>query len=373
MNYKYIRPMVKYRKIIIQVMVMALLWSPVTGQVNPEDSGKFRAGEKHFQEIVNADGKSCVECHYFIEPDTINWNPSAMDLSGRVEVYKAEGLGQYFKTAEGDVIKAAHAELDLTVDQEGDLIKYLDHLQTTPYVPGVPVKWRMILFIGLFVLLILLSIEKNRIRKIPKMARRILGYAAWIVILAIVVQDALGFNLSKDYAPVQPIKFSHSIHATDNQIDCNYCHPGVLKGANAGIPPVSLCMNCHKHVVEGTRTGKFEIRKVVQAANDSIPIRWVRIHALPDFTYFNHMQHVTIGGVECITCHGEVENMHIVKQTEDLSMGWCIKCHDETKVDFSNVYYKTYYPALNDSLVTGRIDSIMVSDINGRECSVCHY
>ncbi len=102
-------------------------------------------------------------------------------------------------------------------------------------------------------------------------------------------------------------------------------------------------------------------------------IRWVRIHTLPDFTYFNHMQHVTIGGVECITCHDEVENMHIVKQVEDLSMGWCIKCHDETKVDFSNDYYKTYYPALNDSLLTGRIDSIMVSDINGRECSVCHY
>jgi len=365
--------MVQFRKISIHVMLMALLWSPVTGQDTLDKSGKSRAGEKHFQEIANADGKSCVECHYFIEPDTINWNPSAMDLSRQTEIYKVNGIGIYFKDLEGDVIKAAHAEINLTVDQEVNIISYLDHLQTSPFIPSTPVKWKLILFIGMFVLLILLRIEKNRLRMLPKIARRILGYTAWGVVLAIIVQDALGFNLSKNYAPIQPIKFSHSIHATDNKIDCNYCHPGVLKGRNAGFPPVSLCMNCHKHVVEGTRTGKFEISKVVQAANDSIPIRWVRIHALPDFTYFNHMQHVTIGEVECITCHGDVENMHIIEQTEDLSMGWCIKCHDETKVDFSNEYYKTYYPALNDSLLTGRIDSIMVSDINGRQCSVCHY
>ncbi len=365
--------MVQFRKISIQIMLMALLWSPVTGQDNRDEPGKFRAGEKHFQEIVNADGKSCVECHYFSELDTINWNPSAMDLAGQSQVYKSDGIGQYFKNLEGAVIKEAHAEIDITTEQEGNIIAYLDHLRTSPFIASAPVKWRMILFIGMLVLLIILWVERIWIRKLPKIARRILAYASLGVVLVIIVQDALGFNLSQNYAPVQPIKFSHSIHATDNKIDCNYCHSGVLKGKNAGIPPVNLCMNCHKHVLEGTRSGKFEIRKVVQAANDSIPIRWVRIHALPDFTYFNHMQHVSIGEVECITCHGEVENMHIVSQTEDLSMGWCIKCHDETKVDFSNEYYKTYYPALNDSLVTGRIDSIMVSDINGRECSVCHY
>ena len=254
MHMKYRRPMVKFRKISIQVMLMALLWSPVTGQDTPDGPGKFRAGEKHFQGIVNADGKSCVECHYFIEPDTINWNPSAMDLSGQAEIYKAGGIGQYFKDLEGDVIKAAHAEIELTVEQEGDIIAYLDHLQTSPFIPSAPVKWRLILFIGMFVFLILLRIEKSRLRKLPKIARRILVPAAWAVILVIIVQDALGFNLSKNYAPVQPIKFSHSIHATDNQIDCNYCHPGVLKGKNAGIPAVSLCMNCHKHVLEGTRT-----------------------------------------------------------------------------------------------------------------------
>ncbi len=235
------------------------------------------------------------------------------------------------------------------------------------------VKWRLILFAGMFVFLILLGIERRRIRKLPKTVRRMLIPLAWAVILVIIYQDATGFGRSKNYAPVQPIKFSHLIHSTDNQIDCNYCHSGVLKGKNAGIPPLSLCMNCHKHQQEGTRTGFFEIAKVIRAAEDSIPIHWIRIHNLPDFAYFNHMQHVSVGGVDCITCHGEVEDMHIVKQTEDLSMGWCIDCHDKTKVDFSNEYYKLYYPALLDSLQTGKIDSVMVSDIGGRECGKCHY
>jgi hypothetical protein len=373
MTDKYLRPMVHIRKLNMLVLMMLLLHGPLAGQDSQGDSGDYRAGEKSFQELVNANGESCVECHYFAEPDTINWNPSAMDLSGRVAIYKKEGMGKYFSGPEGELMKKVHAEIELTGEQEREIIAYLNHLQAFPFIPSLPLKWKMYLFIGMFVFLILLRIEKNRLRKLPKIARRILGLAAWGVILVIIVQDALGFNLSKNYAPVQPIKFSHIIHATDNKIDCNYCHPGVLKGKNAGVPPVSLCMNCHKHQQEGTRTGKFEIRKVLQAAEDSVAIRWIRIHNLPDFTYFNHMQHVTIGGVECITCHGEVETMHIVKQVEDLSMGWCIKCHDETKVDFSNDYYKTYYPVWNDSLLTGRIDSIMVSDINGRQCSVCHY
>ncbi|TFH20321.1 MAG: hypothetical protein E4H10_16790 [Bacteroidia bacterium] len=365
--------MAHIRKISWMLILLALLWGPSMGQDKAVDSNVSRAGEKSFQSIVNADGFTCVECHYFDEPDSINWNPSAMDLAGRVPIYNAEGIGVYFSDLKGAVLKKAHAGLSLSAEEQSELIAYLNHLKADPYLASTPTRWRMFLFLGMFLFLILLRVEKKRMDKLPKVARRILGIAAWGVIGVILVQDALGFNLSKNYAPVQPIKFSHLIHATNNKIECNYCHPGVLKGKNAGIPPVSLCMNCHRHQQEGTRTGKFEIRKVLQAAEDSVAIRWVRIHNLPDFAYFNHMQHVTIGGVECITCHGVVEDMHIVEQVEDLSMGWCIKCHDETKVDFSNNYYKTYYPALNDSLLTGRMDSIMVSDINGRECSICHY
>lgn len=373
MTDKQVKTMVHLKKINLMLLLLALFCITSLGQDKASDSGAFRTGEKSFQAIVNTDGVSCVECHYFEESDTLNWNPSAMDLAGRVLIYNEEGIGEYFSDLKGDVLKKAHSGISISNEQQAELIAYLNHLHATPYLASSPTRWRMLLFLGMVLFLILLRVEKRTLKKLPGIARRIMGLAALAVIGVIFVQDALGFNLSKNYEPVQPIKFSHSIHATDNKIDCNYCHPGVLKGKNAGVPPVSLCMNCHKHQQEGTRTGKFEIRKILQAAEDSVAIRWVRIHNLPDFTYFNHMQHVTIGEVECLTCHGDVETMHIVKQVEDLSMGWCIKCHDETKVDFSNIYYKTYYPALNDSLLTGRMDSIMVSDINGRQCSVCHY
>ena len=270
-------------------------------------------------------------------------------------------------------MKKAHDGYQLSGEDEKQFIAYLYGLKDSPAPKAKHIKWRLILFGGMFVLLLLLGIEKRRVGKIPKTARLMLRPLAWIVILVIMFQDAVGFNRSKNYAPVQPIKFSHAIHYTDNKIDCNYCHSGVLKGKNAGIPPISLCMNCHKHQQEGTRTGFFELRKVIQAAEDSIPVRWVRVHNLPDFAYFSHMQHVTIGGVDCITCHGEVENMHIVEQTEDLSMGWCIDCHDKTALDFSNEYYKLNYPTYLDSLQTGKLDSVMVSDIMGRECGICHY
>ncbi|MCP4311204.1 MAG: cytochrome c3 family protein [Bacteroidetes bacterium] len=365
--------MIQFRNLKMMVLLTVLLWSPSIGQEVQGDPGDYKSGEKVFRELVNADGESCLDCHYFDETDTINWNPSVMALSGRVEIYKAKGLGEYFNAPAGVLMKKVHDGVSLTGDQEEKLIAYLDHLQHNPYIQSAPFRWKRLLFLGMFLFLILMRIEKVRLKQIPKVARRVLVLAAWGMIGVFIVQAALGFNLSKDYAPIQPVKFSHAIHATDNKIDCNYCHPGVLKGRNAGVPPVSLCMNCHRHQPEGTRTGKFEIRKVLQAAEDSVAIRWVRIHALPDFTYFNHMQHVTIGGIECLTCHGDVENMHVLSQVEDLSMGWCIKCHDETKVDFSNDYYKNYYPVLADSLVTGKLDSIMVSDINGRECSVCHY
>jgi hypothetical protein len=365
--------MIPKRRLGLNLLLMALLTSPVIGQDIAVDPGDASAGGRNFARMANSLDQTCSECHYFLEPDTINWNPSAMDLASRSDIYAVQGIDKYFSTPEGDVMKNAHDGYQLSGEDEKQFIAYLYGLKDSPAPKAKHIKWRLILFAGMFVLLLLLGIEKRRVGKIPKTARLMLRPLAWIVILVIMFQDAVGFNRSRNYAPVQPIKFSHAIHYTDNKIDCNYCHSGVLKGKNAGIPPISLCMNCHKHQQEGTRTGFFELRKVIQAAEDSIPVRWVRVHNLPDFAYFNHMQHVTIGGVDCITCHGEVENMHIIEQTEDLSMGWCIDCHDKTALDFSNEYYKLNYPTYLDSLQTGKLDSVMVSDIMGRECGICHY
>ena len=108
------------------------------------------------------------------------------------------------------------------------------------------------------------------------------------------------------------------------------------------------------------------------------PIEWVRIHNLPDHVFFSHAQHIKAGNVQCQTCHGEITQMDEVKQFSELSMGWCVNCHRETKVDFNydstkgNKFYSIYEKFHND-IKAGRMDSVTVRDIGGLECQKCHY
>ena len=182
-----------------------------------------------------------------------------------------------------------------------------------------------------------------------------------IISLFFVVPVMRGVGHSQNYKPDQPIWFSHKIHAGDYKIDCQYCHTGASKGKNAWIPAVSVCMNCHKGLTEGKITGTSEISKIHKAYEGNMPIEWVRIHNLPDLAYFNHQQHVVVGGIECQTCHGPIETMDVVYQYNVLSMGWCINCHRETDVN------KELYDKL------GRDDVHKVADIGGLECARCHY
>ncbi len=197
------------------------------------------------------------------------------------------------------------------------------------------------------------------------------------------IDAADNIGVYQGYKPEQPIQFSHAIHAGDNKIACVYCHHSAEKGKNAGIPSVNICMNCHKGIQEGTWTGTSEISKIYDAAgynpqtgkyeNPEKPIRWVRVHNLPDLAYFNHSQHVVAGQVECQTCHGKVEEMHVLEQHSDLTMGWCINCHRETEVKMEG---NAYYTKMFDELVKkhkGKVNSFTVEDIGGLECSKCHY
>lgn len=103
------------------------------------------------------------------------------------------------------------------------------------------------------------------------------------------------------------------------------------------------------------------------------PIEWVRIHNLPDHAYFNHAQHVTVGKVECQTCHGKVENMEVVYQASPLSMGWCINCHRQTEVKFKDNPYYANYTSYHEEMAAGKRDKVTVADIGGLECQKCHY
>jgi len=198
-----------------------------------------------------------------------------------------------------------------------------------------------------------------------------------------VVWDGLSsVGVQQGYKPEQPIAFSHKIHAGENGVDCNYCHSGARHSKSAGVPSANVCMNCHTYINSGTETGTTEIAKIYDAIGFDVetrtyiegyeqkPIQWVRIHNLPDLAYYNHSQHVNVAGIECQTCHGPVEEMEVVEQYSPLTMGWCINCHRETKVDTDNPYYHD----LNENWVEKyHGEDITVDKIGGLECGKCHY
>jgi mono/diheme cytochrome c family protein len=200
-------------------------------------------------------------------------------------------------------------------------------------------------------------------------------------------------GVDQGYEPIQPIHFSHKIHAGDNGIDCKYCHSAARVSKNSGIPSLNVCMNCHKNISEfqGDKDSTYvehskefytgEIQKLYSAvgwdkANQKYtgtqkPVKWVRIHNLPDFVYFNHSQHVSVAGVECQTCHGPVETFEVMKQHSPLTMGWCINCHRETDVKVEgNDYYKNIHEELAKKY---GVQKLTAANMGGTECGKCHY
>ncbi len=292
-------------------------------------------------------------------------------------------------------------------------------------------------------------------------------FGLFLVGLFFIINSAIGLGRQQDYAPSQPIAFSHARHAGDLEIECQYCHDGARRSKHATIPGVNTCMNCHKAVKEGPTTGLTEIAKIYVSAGfdpesgtyiedyenysdeqiaevmqswfvgnvkddllaaknekytdfegnvleDKLladaekkaekmwanevagplhanmakgllksneenpfslngPIHWERIHNLPDHAYFNHQQHVTVGGVECETCHGPVDEMEVMRQHAPLSMGWCVNCHRQTEVQFADNPYYDSYELYHDQLEAGTLDKVTVEDIGGIECQKCHY
>jgi mono/diheme cytochrome c family protein len=211
----------------------------------------------------------------------------------------------------------------------------------------------------------------------------IIGLLLTVVFGYYLIQNATQLGRQQGYQPTQPIKFSHALHAGKHQIDCQYCHATASKSKHSNIPSISTCMNCHKVVQKGPKYGTEEIAKIYKYAdydvatktygNNPKPVEWIRIHNLPDHVYFSHQQHVKVGGVQCQTCHGPVQEMEEVYQYAPLSMGWCINCHRQTKVNFdANGYYKTY-EKYHEALKEGKMKQVTVEDIGGTECQKCHY
>ncbi|MEA5258088.1 cytochrome c3 family protein [Arcicella aquatica] len=180
------------------------------------------------------------------------------------------------------------------------------------------------------------------------------------------IDTAYGVGVHQGYAPEQPIQFSHKLHAGQYEINCNYCHTGVYKGKGANIPSANICMNCHNTI----KRESPEIQKIYRSLENDEPIQWVRVHNLPDLAYFNHSQHTNVGGLECKSCHGEINKMEVVEQRSSLTMGWCIDCHRKTEV---NTKDNAYYDKLVELHNKTNKEPLKVQNIGGLECSKCHY
>jgi Cytochrome c7 and related cytochrome c len=134
--------------------------------------------------------------------------------------------------------------------------------------------------------------------------------------------NSSGYNTNQSITIDQPVPFSHEHHVAGLGLDCRYCHTSVETSAFAGIPPSATCMNCHKLIWKDSPM----LEPVRQSYKTGIPIRWTRVHDLPDYVYFNHSIHVA-KGIGCATCHGRVDRMPLMRQVAPLQMQWCLDCH----------------------------------------------
>ena len=256
-----------------------------------------------------------------------------------------------------------------------------------------PAKLPVLIGLGVFfvLLIMLLAKVKNTLRIVKgedpeSVASELSGFSkglaknsAFVTLATIIIGvlflhqlywALMGVGMEQNYQPEQPIAFSHALHAGENGIDCNYCHSSARHSKHSGIPSANVCMNCHMYIDGSEITdasgnpkyggeGSPEIAKIYAAigwdpaenayieGHEEMPIKWVRIHNLPDLAYFNHAQHVNAGGIECQTCHGPIEEMEEVYQYSPLTMGWCINCHRETEVQVeTNGYYEDMHAKL---------------------------
>jgi mono/diheme cytochrome c family protein len=401
------------------------------------NSSKAQNGQALFQQL-------CAQCH------AVNKDLTGPKLAGVVERWPSKDLLHLWirnwskAVATGDPYPAQIVKWNATANMQtfenltdGEIDAILDYVSKAPPPPAAggatggaaqgdspttygesdnTVLYGVLTLILAVIALVMLQVNSN-LRKLaddkegipaqePIPFYRNKSYITLLTLILFViggyltVKGAIGLGRTQGYQPVQPIYFSHKVHAGTNQISCLYCHGGAFEGKHANIPSVNTCMNCHITISEyaGEQlydennkeiSGTGEIQKLYGAAgwdpasrsysNKGKPVEWIKIHNLPDHVYFNHAQHTKVGNVQCQTCHGNIQEMHEVKQFSELSMGWCVNCHRESKVNFvdsagtgGNKFY-SLYERYHTEIKQKKRDSLTVSDIGGTECQKCHY
>lgn len=350
--------------------------------ITNEDIEKFlehddiKRGERLFYGLLplGEDAKACTECHVAKYTPDFYWAPSAIDLAIYFEEKTVSDLQSALFSPQWPKLREVHRNYKISGKELASIKGYLNELAHEGPPHKKPIINTLLIFLILLTINLGLIADLIFFKKVKyKAVAAIFILATGLYMIKIMAHEAIELGRQQDYAPDQPIKFSHEIHVGQNQTDCKYCHSTVEISKSAGIPSPNVCNNCHMVVREGTNSGKFEINKIYQAIEKNRSIEWIRIHNLPDHAFFSHAQHVGAGKMDCQVCHGPVEEMNIMKQHSDLSMGWCIKCHRETNVQFTeNEFYKEY-KTLQEQFQKGEIDSVTVAMVGGTDCSKCHY
>tara|TARA_B100001142_G_C14336461_1_gene656093 strand:+ start:120 stop:1334 length:1215 start_codon:yes stop_codon:yes gene_type:complete len=375
-----------------------------------------KSGEKLFKQ-------NCTACHMMTEAKLVG-----PGLKGVTEKYDKEWLVKWIRNsqqliASGDeraikifeeYDKSVMTSFDFSDDEFSDLLAYLENPPEPEIIvsvsgaeasnQGMSTSTKLMLVALVLVTLVFLLVSvKNSLKTaldqetetvpetlinqynlfISKNINVVFISSVFVVIMLKFTYDGLmGVGVTTNYAPAQPIAFSHKLHAGANGVDCNYCHSSARHSKHSGIPSANVCMNCHTYISEGP-SGKGEIQKIYDAIGfdpetrkyiegyQQKPIEWVRIHNLPDHAYFNHSQHVVAGNLECQDCHGPVEEMDVLYQYSELTMGWCVDCHRETEVQMEgNNYYTHLHEQLKEKY---KGEKITVDKMGGLECAKCHY
>lgn len=422
-----------------------LLLLATTASYGQADKALYGKGEKLFKQ-------NCASCHKpdakmtgpAIKGAKERWAKSGGDIYAWVKnstAYLKTGdsyANNLFKEYAGSVMTpnaVSNEEIDA-------ILYYADNFVPVVKGPGpgtspVPDRkmgddtpWQWLIIVVLLLLVVVLSLggvknqltnaQREREGKEPVPMRSIWGNIAhwagnnksWASVIGlflfcwlIVAAWDWAFNIGvyggeevAHYKPEQPIAFNHTLHAGKMAINCQYCHSTAEKSKHASIPSANVCMNCHKAVSSGTTTGTTEIAKIYEAVGwdpdaqkytgKESPIKWVKVHNLPDHVAFSHATHVAVGKIECQKCHGPVDTqMDVAEQWSPLTMGWCIQCHNETEVSQmassaagSNGYYDEIHRRLTETPMGNRElqkyledEKITVKELGGWECAKCHY
>jgi hypothetical protein len=362
------------------ILALSVITIPLYGE-EPEHgrdtvaAGQMR-GERLFYGLIGGKfgERACADCHNTVETDTFNWNPSAWEIAHK---YKNKSIGEFQQAVldpTGRTMSVMHQTFNLTESDVRMIKLFLDEFDEEGLTKKKPVINKIFLFILLGAVLTWIVLDIFFLKKVKR--RYILGIIflvalGWQIKLMYEAGTALGRQ--ENYEPDQPVKFSHVVHVADNRVGCRYCHNTVEFAKPAGIPGMQVCWNCHAIVREGTHSGRHQIQLVVDAYEGGRPIEWIRVHNLPDHVFFSHAQHVNIAGIDCATCHGQVSEMHRIRQVSELSMGWCVNCHRNTEVQaFDGAFYAAY-EKLQHRLKSGEIGRVTADMTGGIECARCHY